>query len=1191
MLTEPSTLQATARRKLAYVMARRAVVRLFGVPELVTESGDVLRVRTKKQLGVLLYLALDGRDHPVTRDFLVDLLWEHALVERGRHSLAQACTEIRRVLGRDALHRVPGGLRLGAVVETDLDRLADLATVVPAAERLRGIEPLAQADQWAGARFANWVDGVRARCRRQAAMALVTAITGFRRRGQIPPVHVLADTLYELEPVSDIAVQALAERALMRGDVIEAIRLLREHLDGVRETLGCNPQPELERLLRRLEAGSYPPVELVPPRLAKEAKRIRPAVFVGREDELAQLEAEWEKVRAGAFRTCLIEGPGGIGKSTLVRRFAASLAARAQSVFVVTCQEIGVGIPYAAISDLVTALSRDPSVGGTDPRWLAEVSRIHPGLRTTYPGIPDPPPAPAEVIRLRVAEGVLEMLRSVGDGGPALIAFDDFSYMDNASFEVMHVVAGRLDQRGILLLGTARTGASCLIASSTPSGASLFTWQCRVSMKLLRDDDTLQLVESMCPPLAHQHQEIGRRIVAAAQGNPHYAELLVTDWENHASRSLAAALASDHARASWEPPDSFRKAFARLYEGTSEASRRLLQTLAVSARGLTSGELATTLGMDGKQLDREVLSLLERGLIRLDGILLAFKNPLHRAYVYFATPIEERRYIHARLTGSFHTAKQQPEIARLLELGYHYRNAGQTHLAAQTILVASPFAVRQGAAVEVESAIGHMLAEDVGVAIRLRLLPQLAAAYAAQGKFPQALAALAEFEQSSRGFEDAHTQAVAAVIRAQVLQRSLLADDATVRESAENAVLLARECGDPQLITEAAQAAIESAFEGGLQDTIEAIIGMLEHLDRRAQTTRVRGQVLLSKAYCEMSAGHFADAKKSFLESITVLNQSSQPSELARALNGLGICQLSLGTHVETLDTFKRSLSIARELHDLHHETGVISNIGVLYEEYGLLDEARSCYRLAYGLEEQSGVPRRIVMTAVNCAHIAVIAGEFQEAREYIGRARRIAIECQAPRLSREVSLVEVDLLLATGEPELAWSLLQNTVSPRYAESLGIDTNGKAARLFQLFAWTFGGPEMFRITTVAVRHAERRFRLADRLESQATRGWIQRGLDDAELYRTAIEEVRSRGLAGVSRILRRFNLGPLSNEGPVPTTSGIPLPPVKAVLEADLPSRKALEDWDGIGLRSAVSSHSPRATSPLLPLNTVAREG
>src|SRR5207244_7649670 len=122
------------------------------------------------------------------------------------------------------------------------------------------------------------------------------------------------------------------------------------------------------------------------------------------------------------YRTCCITGAPGIGKSSLIRRFATSLGARAWPVFLVPCQEVGQGIPYAAVAELITALGRDPAAGGTEPLWLAEASRVCRALRTTYPGIPPAPDAPTDSIRLRVAAAVVRVMATVAANSPVLLA-------------------------------------------------------------------------------------------------------------------------------------------------------------------------------------------------------------------------------------------------------------------------------------------------------------------------------------------------------------------------------------------------------------------------------------------------------------------------------------------------------------------------------------------------------------------------------------------------------------------------------------------------------------------------------------------------------------------------------------------------------------------------------------------------
>src|SRR5256712_7492853 len=398
-------------------MVAQFQLKVFGSPQLVRGSRSLVRFRTKKHLAVLLYLHFEGRARSIPRDQLVDLLWPDAPAEKGRHSLSQALLAIRSRLGTDAVTGREQEVQLLAELPSDLSALrqGEVATV-------RVTEPLQGLDDCAGVEFAHWVDGARVRLKAQARDALRAALQETRAKGNLSEAHRLAAALYDVDPLCTDAVYALAERALLGGDTVAAVRLLKDQVRRAQAEPGTNPNPETARLLRRLERGERPTflAQTSPP--PPPGRLSRPHVLVGREVELAQLEATWNRLGGGGYQTCLVTGAPGIGKSSLIRRFATSLEARAWPVFVVSCQEIGQGIPYAAVSDLITALGCDPAAGGTAPLWLAEASRVCPGLRTIYPGIPAAPEAPTESIRLRVAQAGLRLMGTGGGLGPRAAA-------------------------------------------------------------------------------------------------------------------------------------------------------------------------------------------------------------------------------------------------------------------------------------------------------------------------------------------------------------------------------------------------------------------------------------------------------------------------------------------------------------------------------------------------------------------------------------------------------------------------------------------------------------------------------------------------------------------------------------------------------------------------------------------------
>ena len=72
------------------------VIQSLGGVRIEDSSGSTIRLRSRKHVALLLYLAAAGR-RLYTRDSLARLLWDTS-IDRARHSLSQAVYDLRRNL-------------------------------------------------------------------------------------------------------------------------------------------------------------------------------------------------------------------------------------------------------------------------------------------------------------------------------------------------------------------------------------------------------------------------------------------------------------------------------------------------------------------------------------------------------------------------------------------------------------------------------------------------------------------------------------------------------------------------------------------------------------------------------------------------------------------------------------------------------------------------------------------------------------------------------------------------------------------------------------------------------------------------------------------------------------------------------------------------------------------------------------
>jgi predicted ATPase len=97
------------------------------------------------------------------------------------------------------------------------------------------------------------------------------------------------------------------------------------------------------------------------------AGRVTSPRFIGRERELAALDAALTDARAGSPSGVLVSGEAGVGKSRLIAEFAATAGSDDALVLVGHCVEVAEGeLPYAPIASALRAMARELDPGDLD---------------------------------------------------------------------------------------------------------------------------------------------------------------------------------------------------------------------------------------------------------------------------------------------------------------------------------------------------------------------------------------------------------------------------------------------------------------------------------------------------------------------------------------------------------------------------------------------------------------------------------------------------------------------------------------------------------------------------------------------------------------------------------------------------------------------------------------------------------
>jgi DNA-binding CsgD family transcriptional regulator len=386
---------------------------------------------------------------------------------------------------------------------------------------------------------------------------------------------------------------------------------------------------------------------------------------VGREGELDRLVAFLED-RAGLPGAIAIEGPAGVGKTTLWR--AAVDRAADAGYLVLACRPAGaeVQLSLTTLSDL-----------------------LEPYVAAVLPALPPPQRRALEIALLlenedgeapdqrALAAGALNAIRALAATQPVLLAIDDVQWVDPPSGEVIEYVLRRLRSAPVAVLTSRRTGSAETarpVAGRAPAG------DLRVERAFERTPIRIE-VGPLSLGALHRllrtrtglefNRRTLQRIHETSGGNPFYALELARAME---ARQRSTPDGSDGPIATEPLPLSPRlnDLLADRLAGLDAEARDALFVAAAAAQPTL--ELLTR--VLGTSAAAALAPAIAADVVRAEGDTIEFTHPLLAAAAYSRVDAPARRAWHARLAD----ASPDPE-ARARHLAFS-RSGPDAELAA-----------------------------------------------------------------------------------------------------------------------------------------------------------------------------------------------------------------------------------------------------------------------------------------------------------------------------------------------------------------------------------------------------------------------------------------------------------------------------------------------------------------------------
>jgi tetratricopeptide (TPR) repeat protein len=362
----------------------------------------------------------------VSADVLVDTLWGDTPPAQPEDQLAVLISRLRSALGRDRIeHRDRGYLlvcdwldasELAALTE-EMDRRRGAGNVLGAAAAarvalslLRGYGPPSVPGEWAQLRLAE-LDRLTGRARRAAATALLEA-------GDWISAADAAAAAVAADGYDEASLRILLRAYVAGGRVAAALAAYAQARERLADELGTDPSPETVALYTAILRGELPAAPPVPAR--------GPVGLVGRDKELAYLDATAGRACDGSTEIVVVDGEAGIGKTALLRAWAAQREAAGDIVLLASCGQLDRSMPLDALLSALAALLRrlgpdaTADLIGPDAPTLSPLLGVDPLPRRAEPILADSMLGPVVLYA-----ALVRVMGRLALRGPLVVAIDD----------------------------------------------------------------------------------------------------------------------------------------------------------------------------------------------------------------------------------------------------------------------------------------------------------------------------------------------------------------------------------------------------------------------------------------------------------------------------------------------------------------------------------------------------------------------------------------------------------------------------------------------------------------------------------------------------------------------------------------------------------------------------------------------
>jgi DNA-binding CsgD family transcriptional regulator len=423
-----------------------------------------------------------------------------------------------------------------------------------------------------------------------------------------------------------------------------------------------------------------------------------------------------EDAVAGRGGLAVIAGEPGIGKTRLVEEAAAEAVSRGVRTVVGHCEERRGSPPYLPFAEILETAQR--RIAAADFQMVlgdaaAELARLLPGLRRSWPSLPPPLELPPGQERRYLFSNVTEVLERLADLAPLMLVVEDLQWADEATLLLLEHLARRVAQMPLLIVATHRDTELDLGGALARTLAELLRTASRSRMTLKPFDiaETAAMLASLGGQEAPAPAPAVALIHRAGKGNPFFTEELFHHMAEEGLLVDRAGRWRSAPQAVVSVPPGVQLVIERRLRRLTAGVREALTAAAAIGPVFGFALLQELAGLDGDALLEALEEAARAHLVVAAAVTsdaaFSFAHELTRQALLEGLSPPRRQILHLRVADAMEhlntgqLAERAPDIANQLLLAGPAAEAGRT---VRFLLLAGDRAL---AAAAFEDALGH----------------------------------------------------------------------------------------------------------------------------------------------------------------------------------------------------------------------------------------------------------------------------------------------------------------------------------------------------------------------------------------------------------------------------------------------------------------------------------------------------